>query len=58
MERAGKLKLIRGQAEPYTSARQKFVDAAIEIALQPATKDDAAFMTRFLVQWLNSNKGT
>jgi Plasmid encoded RepA protein len=50
MERAGKLKLIRGQAEPYTPARQKFVDAAIEIALQPATKDDAAFMTRFLVQ--------
>ena len=53
MERIGELtefKRIAKRTKPATPAQLKLVESATEIALNPATKDEAAFMARQLIQ--------
>jgi hypothetical protein len=53
MERIGELpefKRIAKRTKPSTSAQIKLEESATQIALNPATKDDAAFMARQLIQ--------
>lgn len=53
MKRVGELpefKRLIKEVAPLTPAHLKLVESASEIALNPATKDDAAFMARQLIQ--------
>jgi len=53
MERVGELKLLKRltkELQPATRAELSLSAAVADVVMNPATKDDAAFLARFLVQ--------